>query len=271
MTAHVMAELQVSPGQPADLTDRGTADRLGLADRQSAQKERAAILAELQDLHERLWAEDERSVLLVLQGMDTAGKDGVIRRVLAGLNPQSCAVTAFKAPTTLELAHDYMWRVHAARPARGRLGVFNRSHYEDVVTARVLRIIDKSHCRRRYRHVREFERMLTDEGTTLVKVFLHISRDEQRKRLQARLDDPTKRWKFRPEDLETRKEWDAYQAAYEDAITETSTDIAPWWIVPGDHKWVRNVAVARLLLDAFRRLDPQFPPPDPGLDGVTVD
>lgn len=271
MAPHTTAELEVSPGQAADLAHRSTADLLGQADRQSAQRERAAILTELQDLHERLWAENERSVLLVLQGMDTSGKDGVIRRVLGGLNPQGCAVTAFKAPTTLEIAHDYLWRVHAACPARGRLGVFNRSHYEDVVTARVLAIIDEEHCRRRYRHVREFEQMLTDEGTTLVKVFLHVSRDEQRKRLQARLDDPTKRWKFRPEDLETRKQWDAYQAAYDEAITETSTDVAPWSVVPGDHKWVRNIAVARLLLDAFRRLDPQYPPPDPRLDGLTVE
>jgi PPK2 family polyphosphate:nucleotide phosphotransferase len=271
MAPHVMNELKVSPGRAADLAHRSTADRLGIADRQSAQKERAAILAELQDLHERLWGEARRSVLLVLQGMDTSGKDGVIRRVLGGLNPQGCSVTGFKPPTTLELEHDYLWRVHDVCPKRGRLGVFNRSHYEDVVTARILGIIDKAHCRRRYRHVRDFEQMLTDEDTTIVKVFLHISRDEQRTRLQARLDDPTKRWKFRPEDLETRKEWDAYQAAYEEAIRETSTDVAPWWIVPADRKWVRNVAVARLLLDAFRRLDPQFPPPDPRLDGLTVE
>ena len=180
-------------------------------------------------------------------------------------------MTSFKTPTTLELERDYLWRVHNACPARGRLGVFNRSHYEDVVTARVLGIIDDDHCRRRYRHVREFEQMLTDEGTTVVKVYLHISREEQRRRLQARLDDPTKRWKFRPEDLEARKQWDAYQSAYEEAITETSTDIAPWWIVPCDRKWVRDIAVATLLLDTFRRLDPQFPPADPSLEGVVVE
>jgi PPK2 family polyphosphate:nucleotide phosphotransferase len=180
-------------------------------------------------------------------------------------------VTSFKTPTTLELERDYLWRVHNACPARGRLGVFNRSHYEDVVTARVLGIIDHDHCRRRYRHVREFEQMLTDEGTTLIKVYLHISREEQRRRLQARLDDPTKRWKFRPEDLEARKQWDAYQSAYEEAITETSADVAPWWIVPGDRKWVRDIAVATLLLETFRRLDPQFPAADPSLDGVIVE
>ena len=271
MAPDVMTELQVAPGRPADLARRSTADRLGIADRQAAQEERAAILAELQDLHERLWGEARRSVLLVLQGMDTSGKDGVIRRALRGLNPQGCSVTGFRAPTTLELEHDYLWRVHAACPTRGRLGVFNRSHYEDVVTARILGIIDDAHGRRRYRHVRDFEQMLTDEGTTIVKVFLHISRNEQRKRLQARLDDPAKRWKFKPEDLESRKEWHAYQDAYEAAITETSTDVAPWWIVPADRKWVRDVAVARLLLATFRRLDPQFPPPDPRLDGLTVE
>jgi PPK2 family polyphosphate:nucleotide phosphotransferase len=208
---------------------------------------------------------------LVLQGVDTSGKDGTIRRVLSGLNPQGCSVTSFKAPTTLELERDYLWRVHSACPARGRLGVFNRSHYEDVVTARVLGIIDDDQRRRRYRHVREFEQMLTDEGTTLVKVYLQISREEQLLRLQARLDDPTKRWKFRPEDLEARRQWDAYQSAYEEAITETSTEVAPWWIVPGNRKWVRDIAVATLLLETFRRLDPQFPPPDSRLDGLTVE
>jgi PPK2 family polyphosphate:nucleotide phosphotransferase len=271
MPPDLMPDLRVPPGRRADLARRSTSDRLGIADKEAAQKERAVLLDELQDLHERLWAEDERSVLLVLQGMDTAGKDGVIRRVLRGLNPQGCSVTGFKPPTTTELAHDYLWRVHVARPKRGQLGVFNRSHYEDVVTARVLGIIDEEHCRRRYEHVRDFEQMLTDEGTTLLKVFLHISSDEQRKRLQARLDDPTKRWKFRPEDLDTRKQWDAYQSTYEKAITETSTKSAPWWIVPSDRKWVRDVAVERLLLDVFRGLDPRFPPPDPRLDGLTVE
>lgn len=271
MALDVMSDLQVTPGERADLARRDTADRLGFADKQAGRLALARTLAGLGELHERLWAEAQRGVLLVLQGMDTAGKDGVIRRVLTGLNPQGCSVVSFKKPTTLELEHDYLWRVHGASPSRGRLGVFNRSHYEDVVTTRVLGVIDEAQCRRRYRHVRDFERMLTEEGTTVVKVFLHISADEQRTRLQARLDDPTKRWKFKREDLETRKQWDVYQAVYQDAITETSTDHAPWWIVPSDRKWVRDVAVANLLLDAFRRLDPQFPPPDPGLNGVSVE
>jgi PPK2 family polyphosphate:nucleotide phosphotransferase len=270
MTLDVVAGLEVPPGERPELAGRETSDRLGLADKPAGRKALAKTLDELDGLHARLWAEAKRSVLLVLQGMDTAGKDGVIRRVLTGLNPQGCSVVSFKTPTRIDLQHEYLWRVYAACPARGRLGVFNRSHYEDVVAVRVLGLIDDEHCRRRYRHLRDFEQMLTDEGTAVVKVFLHISPDEQRRRLQARLDDPAKRWKFALEDLDARKQWDVYQAAYEDAITETSTDYAPWWIVPSDRKWVRDVAVATLLLDTFRRLNPQFPPPDPRLDGVTV-
>jgi PPK2 family polyphosphate:nucleotide phosphotransferase len=263
--------LRVVPGDKAGLDRRATDEHLGLADKESAGKAHADVLDELRELHERLWAEAERSVLLVLQGVDTAGKDGTIRRALSGLNPQGCAVTSFKVPNNLEIEHDYLWRVHTACPSRGRLGVFNRSHYEDVVAARVEKLIDADHCRRRYRHVRGFERMLSDEGTTVVKVFLHISYDEQRRRLQSRLDDPTKRWKFQPEDLDARTQWDAYQSAYEDAISETSTDCAPWWVVPADHKWVPDIAVGTLLLETFRRLDPQFPPPDKRLDGLSVE
>ncbi len=266
-----LGALRVAPGQPPALARRDPGDRLRLSGKAAAREQHEAMLDELDGLHNRLWAESRRSVLLVLQGVDTSGTDGVIRRVLTGLNPQGCSVTSFKAPTSLELQRDYLWRVHAACPARGRLGVFNRSHYEDVVAARVLGIVDEAHWRRRYRHLRDFEQMLHDEGTSVVKVFLHISQDEQRARLQARLDDPTKRWKFRLDDLEARRRWDAYQAAYEDAIAETSTDDAPWWVVPSDRKWVRDVAVTTLLLDAFRRLDPQYPPPDPSLDGVIVE
>lgn len=266
-----LARLRVASGQAPRLARRDPGDRLGLTGKAAAREQRDALLDELEELHGRLWAEAKRSVLLVLQGVDTSGKDGVIRRALSGLNPQGCSVTSFKVPTTLELERDYLWRVHNACPARGRLGVFNRSHYEDLVTARVRGTIDHDHCRRRYRHARGFERMLTDEGTTLVKVYLHISHEEQRRRLQGRLDNPTKRWKFNLEDLEARKQWDEYQSAYEAAITETSTDVAPWWIVPGDRKWVRDVVVATLLLETFRRLDPQFPPADPSLDGVIVE
>jgi PPK2 family polyphosphate:nucleotide phosphotransferase len=203
--------------------------------------------------------------------MDGAGKDSTIRRVFAGLNPQGCRVVSFGRPHAGELAHDYLWRVHTATPARGEIGIFNRSHYEDVVVARVRGLVPESRWRPRYRHIREFERLLTDEATTIVKVFLNISKDEQRRRLQERLDDPAKHWKFDPGDVEDRGRWDDYRAAYEEAITETSTEAAPWYVVPGDRKWVRDVAVMQLLVDALYRIDPQPPPPPANLDGVIID
>jgi PPK2 family polyphosphate:nucleotide phosphotransferase len=262
--------LRVEPGTAAALATRDPGDRLGLADKPKARVRLNELAEELQGLHDRLWAEARRSVLLVLQGMDTAGKDGAIKKVIGGLNPMGCHVVGFKAPNDAELEHDYLWRVHAKCPARGQIGAFNRSHYEDVVAARVIGVVDADQCKRRQHHIRDFERMLTDEGTTLVKAFLHISRDEQRKRLQARLDDPTKRWKFKPDDLDTRKKWPAYQAAYEEAISATSTEFAPWYYVPADHKWVRDVAVAALLVSTLRTLDPRYPKPATGLDDVIV-
>jgi PPK2 family polyphosphate:nucleotide phosphotransferase len=265
------ASLRVEPGQPAALAARAPDDQLGLEDKATAGAQLDRLLDELGALHDRLWAEASRSVLLVLQGLDTAGKDGAIKRVVRGVNPQGVRVVAFKAPDEQERAHDYLWRIHAQCPPRGRLGVFNRSHYEDVVAALLVGAVDRDGVERRYRHLREFERMLVDEGTTLVKVFLHISRDEQRERLQARLDDPNKRWKFKLDDLETRSHWGEYQVEYEQVLTATSTDWAPWHVVPANRKWVRDVAVATLLLETLRALDPQYPSPDPQLDGIVVD
>jgi PPK2 family polyphosphate:nucleotide phosphotransferase len=216
-------------------------------------------------LQNRLAAEATRSLLLVLQGMDAAGKDGTIRHVLTGVSPQDCRVVSFKEPTATDLAHDYLWRVHAECPVRGELAVFNRSHYEDVVAARVRGIVPKTVWERRYEHIRGFERLLVDEGTTILKVFLHVSRDEQATRLQERLDNPEKRWKFRAGDLDDRRHWDDYMAAYEDAIRETSTERAPWYVVPADHNWVRNLLVGEILVDALVRLDPQLPTVDPGI------
>jgi len=261
----------VEAGNPAHLAHRKPASRLGLTDKNTARLEFDRLLLRLDGLHNRLWAEATRSVLLVLQGLDASGKDGAIRRVLTGLNPQGCDVTNFKVPNDLELAHDYLWRVHVACPRRGILGAWNRSHYEDVVTARVLGLVGEAEAHRRYRHIRELERMLVDEGTTPVKTFLHISKDEQRARLQARVDDPQKNWKFRREDLETRAKWDRYQDHYEEAITATSTEWAPWFVVPADHKWVRDVAIAVLLVDTFERLDPRIPAAEPGLAGLVVE
>lgn len=263
--------LLVAPGHAPHLDRRDPRDRLGVADKDSAKATVGELVQELDGLQNRMWAEAKRSVLLVLQGLDTAGKDGAIRRVLSGLNPQGCIVTSFKAPNDAEAAHDYLWRVHAVCPPRGHLGVFNRSHYEDVLAARFVGAATHDECRRRYRHIRDFEQMLTDEGTTVVKVFLHLSKDEQRVRLQARIDDPEKRWKFNKADLDVRNHWDGYQLAYEEVITETSTDVAPWYIVPADRKYVRDVALAALLVSTFRDLDPKIPSPDPSLDGIVVE
>jgi PPK2 family polyphosphate:nucleotide phosphotransferase len=267
----LIEDLRVAPGHAPHLDRRDPRGKLGVDDKDSAKTTVGALVQELDGLHNRMWAEAKRSVLLVLQGLDTAGKDGAIRRVLSGLNPQGCDVTSFKAPSDAEAAQDYLWRVHAVCPPRGHLGVFNRSHYEDVVAARFVGAATHEECKRRYRHIRDFEQMLTDEGTTVVKVFLHLSKDEQRTRLQARIDDPTKRWKFNKADLDVREHWDRYQSAYEEVITETSTDAAPWFIVPADRRYVRDVAVAALLVSTFRRLDPQIPPPDPSLDGIVVE
>jgi PPK2 family polyphosphate:nucleotide phosphotransferase len=267
----VLDGLRVDPGDHADLARRNPSARLGLDDKPAGLEQGEQLSVVLGELHNRLWAEARRSVVLVLQGMDASGKDGTIRRVLTGLNPQGCSVVNFKVPTDIDVAHDYLWRVHAAAPARGILGVWNRSHYEDVVAARCNGAIDDERVTLRYRHIRSFERMLHDEGTSVVKVFLHISRDEQRARLQARIDDPAKNWKFRRSDLEARIHWDEYQLRYDEAIAATSTDWAPWYVVPSDHKWVRDVAVASLLVDVLSGLDPQIPAPEPGLEGLVVE
>ena len=225
----------------------------------------------LNDLQERLYAERRRSLLVVLQAMDAGGKDGTIGHVFRGVNPQGVRVATFKAPTEEELAHDFLWRVHRHVPADGEIGVFNRSHYEDVLVVRVHGLVPKSVWKDRYGHIRAFEQRLVDEGATVVKLYLHISKEEQKERLQARLDDPKKHWKFRVGDLEDRKLWDDYQRAFEDAIAETSTDDAPWYVVPADRKWYRNWAVLRILTETLQEMDPQFPPPEGDLSAVVVE
>ena len=263
-------QLLVEPGTDARLRERSTDATFGL-DKDQGKKRLADLHERLDVFQQRLYAEGTRSLLLVLQGIDASGKDGVIRSVFKGLNPLGCRAVSFKAPTTTELAHDYLWRVHAALPARGELGIFNRSHYEDIVTVRVMGLAPETAWRRRPSHVRKWERMLTDEGTTIVKVFLNVSKEEQRKRFQERIDDPEKRWKFRLDDLDVRKRFDDYIDAYEEAITETSTDWAPWYVVPADRNWVKALAVARLLVAALERMDPQMPPPQPGIENVVVE
>lgn len=262
---------RVEPGSEPRLGERDPGARVGADDKKDGLERLARQVERLAGLHNRLYAEGTRAVLLVLQGMDTSGKDGTIRRVLTGVNPQGCHVVSFREPSATELAHDYLWRIHAQCPARGEIGIFNRSHYEDVIAVRVRELAPERVWRRRYEQIRGFERMLVDEGTAVLKVFLHMSRDEQRARLQERLDDPEKRWKFRAGDLDDRKLWGAYQAAYEDALHETSTEWAPWHVVPSDHNWVRNLAVAELLADTLERLDPQFPEPDPGVEDTVLE
>jgi PPK2 family polyphosphate:nucleotide phosphotransferase len=256
-------------GNHLDLGDHDPRETFGW-DKEAAKVELADELAIVADLQKRLFAERERALLVVLQAMDAGGKDGVIRNVMTGINPAGIRVASFRAPNDKELAHDYLWRIHRQTPERGQIGVFNRSHYEDVLVVRVKHIVPKDRWRRRYQHIHEFERMLVEEGTAIVKLFLHISKDEQRARLQDRIDKPEERWKFRISDLTERALWDDYMTAFRDAMRATSTDGAPWFVVPGDRKWVRNLAVARILRDALEAIDPRYPEPEEGIEGFVV-
>ena len=229
-------------------------------DKAGAEPELERQLVRLADLQDRFWAEAKRSVLVVLQGIDAAGKDGTINKVMEAFNPQGCPVTSFKVPSTEELAHDYLWRVHHKVPRKGEIGIFNRSHYEDVLVVRVHGLVPRRVWSARYDQINDFERILTDNGTTIVKFFLAIDRDEQRERFQARYDDPTKRWKFSMGDLEERKLWDDYQVAFDDALAKTSTAVAPWHVIPANRKWFRNLAVATILADTIAGLKPAYPP-----------
>ncbi|MEI6496944.1 MAG: polyphosphate kinase 2 family protein [Actinomycetota bacterium] len=262
-------QLRVKPGEKVKLAKMATKSRFDLG-KSEALDELDATKARLDLLQQRLFAEHKRSVLLVLQAMDAAGKDGTIRAVFSGLNPAGVSVASFKAPSSTELAHDYLWRIHAVAPERGNIGVFNRSHYEDVVTVRVKQLVPDPVWKRRFGHIRNLEQLLTDEGTTVVKCFLHVSKVEQAVRLQARLDDPEKRWKFRAGDLDDRALWPKFQKAFDDALSETSTAAAPWYVVPADSNSGRNLAVAKILLQTLERLDPQIPPADPGLEKITI-
>jgi PPK2 family polyphosphate:nucleotide phosphotransferase len=266
----VIDRIRVAPGTKPHLVKRDARDDLGYEDKQAAATRLALLKGRLEKLQQRLFAEGKHSVLLVLQGLDASGKDGVIRSVLEGLNPQSCRVVSFKAPVGAELGHDYLWRVHAVCPQRGEIGIFNRSHYEDVVTVRMLELAPDEVWRRRPAHIVEWERLLTDEGTSIVKVFLNVSKDEQRKRLQERIDNPEKRWKFRRGDLDVRARFDDYLHAYEEVIEQTSSKHAPWHVVPADRNWVKATAVAELLVDTLERIDPQLPEPEEGLDGLVI-
>lgn len=230
----------------------------------------AVMAAEIATLQEMLYAQRKHKVLVVLQGMDTSGKDGTVSALFKDINPMGLRAVAFKAPTPVELAHDFLWRIHQQVPVWGEITIFNRSHYEDVLITLVQSMIDEKEAKRRYQHINDFERMLTETGTVVVKIFLHISKDEQRKRLQARIDDPNKQWKFDPNDVTQRQRWDEYQRAYEAAIGATDCDSAPWYIVPADSKPQRDLAIASLLLEILQELKLTFPAPNPALSGMKI-
>jgi PPK2 family polyphosphate:nucleotide phosphotransferase len=250
--------LRVRPGSRVRLAGLDPGATHGW-DKETAATELDRQLERLADLQDRLWAEAKRAVLVVLQGIDAAGKDGTIKKVMTAFNPQGCPVTSFKVPSTEELAHDYLWRVHKAVPRRGEVGIFNRSHYEDVLIVRVHGLVPKAVWSKRYDQINDFEAILAANGTTIVKFFLSIDRDEQRQRFQARYDDPTKRWKFSMGDIDERRRWDDYQAAFDEALSRCSTDVAPWYVVPANRKWFRNLAVATILADTMAGLRPRYP------------
>jgi PPK2 family polyphosphate:nucleotide phosphotransferase len=226
-------------------------------DKSGAKEVIEQLTVQLDGLQERLYAGHKHSILIILQGMDTCGKDGTIEHVFEGVNPQGVRVANFKAPTPNELAHDYLWRVHREAPAKGEIAIFNRSHYEDVLVVRVHELVPEKVWQKRYKQINNFERTLTEEGTIILKFFLHISMDEQKQRLIDRLDEPEKHWKFNPDDLKERALWGDYQKAYEDAIEETSTEFAPWYIIPANRKWFRNLVIASILTKTLKDLDLQ--------------
>jgi PPK2 family polyphosphate:nucleotide phosphotransferase len=252
----------IKPGTRANLGKRDPADASAFPDRKAAEQQSAKDGDVINEWQDKLYAEGERALLVVLQGTDTAGKDGTIRHVFNETGPLGVTVTAFRAPSELELAHDFLWRAHLACPRRGCIGIFNRSHYEDVLVGRVRQLAPKKAIEQRYDQINAFEKTLAENGTTILKFMLHISKDEQRERLQDRLDKPESRWKFNPSDLEDRKLWDDYQQAYEVMLERCSTDWAPWYVIPADRKWARNAAVAAIVRETLEAMAPEYPKPD---------
>ncbi len=250
---------QLRPGDQFTLRSLPTRGKEFHDDRDDAEKEFKKLRKELVHWQEKLYSEGEQKLLILFQAMDAGGKDGTGRVVFQGVNPQGVCVTSFKKPSTLELAHDYLWRVHQAVPPKGMIGVFNRSHYEDVLVARVNHLVPKDVWQQRFEQINHFEKMLHDTGTTILKFFLHISKEEQGERLQERIDKPEKRWKFNKDDLSTRTQWDDYMKAYHDVLTRCTTKHAPWYVIPADQNWYRNLAVMKVIVDALRSMNPQFP------------
>ncbi|MBZ6075374.1 polyphosphate kinase 2 family protein [Microvirga puerhi] len=249
----------IKPGRTFKLKDVDPRDNSIFQNEGATKAETEQLARDIDALQDRLYAEGQRALLVILQGTDTAGKDGTIRGVFNSTGPIGVSVTAFRRPSENELAHDYLWRAHLACPKRGMIGIFNRSHYEDVLVAKVRALAPKKAIEQRYAEINAFEKMLTENGTVVLKFMLHISKDEQKERLQERLDNPKKHWKFNPADLEDRKKWDDFQDAYETMLNECSTDWAPWYVIPGDRKWVRNGIIARIVKETLEEMDPKYP------------
>lgn len=243
-------------------------DATGDLEKQDAKDETAKIIERMQQLQYRLFVEQKQSLLIVLQAPDAAGKDGLIRKVLGKLNTQGCRVHGFKVPTELELSHDFLWRIHSCVPAKGQIAIFNRSHYEDVLVTRVEKLIDEDTCKTRYNHINAFESLLTDSGTKILKFYLHISQREQLERFKSRLDEPEKHWKLNAGDYAARDQQPAYRAAYEEVFEKCNPDHAPWYVIPANHKWYRNYAVAQIVLKALEAMDPQLPPVEADIEHI---
>jgi PPK2 family polyphosphate:nucleotide phosphotransferase len=261
LAKQLTARFRIKPGDRARLAGRDPADQAAFADRKAAEEKSTENATAINELQDRLYAEGKRALLVVLQGTDTAGKDGTIRHVFNATGPLGVTVTSFRRPSEEELAHDFLWRAHLACPRRGFIGIFNRSHYEDVLVGRVRKLAPSEEIEARYGQINAFEKILAENGTHILKFMLHISKKEQGKRLQERLDDPKSRWKFNPSDLEDRKLWDEYQAAYELMLDRCSTQWAPWYVIPADRKWARNAAVSALVRAMLEDIDPQYPKP----------
>lgn len=260
---------RVKPGDKVDLKQSDRRDKSlfdgGKSEHHDDLEELCMELKEMQNL---LYAEGKNKLLVVIQAMDTGGKDGCVKSVFARVDPQGIHVHAFKKPTEDEMAHDFLWRVHQQTPRNGMISVFNRSHYEDIIAVRVKEIFPEEVWKRRYRHIIEFERMLAEEGTKIVKIFLNVSKEEQHDRLKARLDNPEKHWKFNPDDLKDRAKWFDFMGAYSELIEKTSTDDAPWYVVPADRKWYRNLVVTQIMIDALKSLNMEYPSDDWDLDAM---
>lgn len=267
-----MKRYLVKPGEKVKLSDYKPSDTGDFkGGKEEGRVEIAKLNGKLEALQELLYAEHKHKVLIVLQAMDTGGKDGTIRRVFEGVNPQGVKVASFKVPTQEELDHDYLWRIHKETPGKGQMVIFNRSHYEDVLVVRVHKLVPPEVWNKRFEQINQFERLLAENGTTILKFYLHIDLDEQKERLQARLDEPDKRWKFSLGDLDERKLWDDYMQAYGDVLSKTSTKYAPWYIVPANHKWYRDLVISSVIVETLEGLKMKFPEPEAKLNNVHIE